>query len=383
MEIVFPNRFWNKDYCIMCGVNLLVSTVIFMQFPFFSIWAQHNGDDQTTTFFCVSLFFVVGMFLLGPFSSYLVDAFRRKRVCELSILVLIVSTVFLWDVTNLLGLSVLCLIQGAGFSIFEMSLGSTLINDLSISKRRTATDYFFSWFGFLGLPLGVAITLMLNSFFTLEYIFYCMHGILGLALLLLFTIRVPFRAPINVSIISMDRFFHPGAIIFILNLLPVSILAGLFISGSIAYKELLMMFAGSSVGMLLHRLFFVGADNRADAVSGIILVMFSLMMLLHPGGMNVYNISFVMLGVGLGWFDSRLLLYFLKMSGHCQRGTLQQTFILTLITGNCIGYCISSLNVNIYFIGIILAILSLTLYIFVTHPWFLRIKGRDFKFKEI
>ena len=377
MESSLPTRFWNSRYIMMCIMNLLMTATVFMQFPLYVSYS-----NPLVTLFSVSMF-VLGMFLPGPFNAYLVDRYRRKGVCELSLMAFIAASFNILFASNLVTLTVVRLVQGASFGLFQMSLGGTLINDLSISKRRTATDYFFTWFGLFGIPVGVILSTCFRGSSYEPYIPYVFIGMPVLVLMMLLSVRVPFRAPNKVPVLSLDRFFQPRAAVLILNLIPTAIIPGMFVTGTYPYILLTMMCAGLVVGFMVHRIFFVEADYRADSVAGYLLVICAMFMLLNPGETRILYVAFIFLGVGIGWVESRILLYFLKMSEHCQRGTLQQTFVLMLYVGIALGFYLGTLPLNHYILVIILAVASLILFLLVTQPWFRRIKGREFKFKEV
>lgn len=377
MEATLPNHFWNRKYITMCLMNLFVTLAVSMQYPLIV------HPSQTCSVALAVILFIAGMFLPGPFNAFLVDRFRRKGICEAALVGFIIVSAFALFLQDYTLTPIVRFFQGLFFGLFEMSLGATLINDLSVSKKRTATDYFFTWFGLVGIPAGVGLTTILSSSAYSYYLPFIPLVLSFLALLLLLPIGVPFRAPNENPLISLDRFFTPRAIILIFNLLPAAIIPGLFVSGSFSATFMLVMAAGIVLGIILHRMMFVEADHRADAVAGFILIICGLLLLRFPRGMNIENVSAVLVGLGTGWIESRLLLYFLKMSEHCQRGTLQQTYILTLYLGINIGLLLSTLGIDIFILGIILAIVSLFLFLFVTQPWFRHIKGREFKFKEI
>ena len=79
-----------------------------------------------------------------------------------------------------------------------------------------------------------------------------------------------------------------------------------------------------------------------------------------------------------------MLLYFLKISDHCQRGTLQHTYMLSFTLGMSGGYLLEILCEDYIFIlvgGLLL--FALLYFLLIVHPWFVRRHGREFRFKEI
>lgn len=72
----------------------------------------------------------LGMFAIGPFHAYLVDAYKRKYVCAFSFAVMIAATAgygFVNDITQLL---LLCLVQGIAFGM-ATTAGITLAIDIT------------------------------------------------------------------------------------------------------------------------------------------------------------------------------------------------------------------------------------------------------------
>lgn len=366
----------------MCLTHLLAATAVFMRFPMFRAWAGENDETPESACFCGALF-CAGMFLLGPFNAYLVDAYRRKRVCLCALAGLALSGMALAETGTLWQLAGIRLFEGMCFGIFEMSLGGTLINDLSQSQRRTQTDYHFLWFGRFGLPLGLIAGWWLLHGYTPGHLLYASSGLAVTAMLPFMSVKVPFRAPNRVPLFSLDRFWQPQAWILVLNLLPVSTVEGMLLGSLMPPSYTGMVIAGLLTAYIVHRNLFESADDRADAVSGLLLIMASMVLLLMQDEVRVLYVAFFMLGAGIGWTASRFLLYFLKLSSHCQRGTLQQTYVLTSCSGICLGFFLTGTETDTAALSLVLSAVALAFYLLITHRWFKKQGGRDFKFREV
>jgi hypothetical protein len=86
------------------------------------------------------------------------------------------------------------------------------------------------------------------------------------------------------------------------------------------------------------------------------------------------------IGFALGVIGSRFLLFFIKLSKHCQRGTSQSSYTLGwesgLAFGLGMGYAVFQCNTSVILMwALILIVLALVLYQF-THIWFLKHKNR-------
>ena len=88
-----------------------------------------------------------------------------------------------------------------------------------------------------------------------------------------------------------------------------------------------------------------------------------------------------LLGLGLGIVGTRFLLFFIKLSRHCQRGTSQSTFMLGwesgLALGVGLGYYFFAGNTQLLLtVALSLVTLSLVMYVAFTHQWFVKHKNR-------
>lgn len=377
-----PTTFWSYEYLLMCAAGFVATIAVFLPFSLSGMWASAGGFDMPSTVVCMS-FLAIGMFLPGPLCAHFVDIWPRKNVCLVSLMVLALTTYFLPSATSLTGLSALRLVEGAACGVFQMSLGATLINDLSISKHRTQTDYYFLWFQRLALPLSVVVAMMLVRYVTLPVVCNISTALFVISMLLVFSVKVPFRAPSGTCRFSLDRFFTPKAWFLCIDLLLIAILLGavLFSLPSVRYG--VMLFIGLLIAFLTHRTFFEAADDRADAVSGMLLLSVSVILLSRMHDDVTLTFAYILCGLGAGWYGSRMLLYFLKLSAHCQRGTLQQTYILTATLGLCTGYVVFAFGRMTLWLALGLVVTALLWYLLFVHRRFVRIADRDFKFREV
>jgi hypothetical protein len=190
----------------------------------------------------------------------------------------------------------------------------------------------------------------------------------------------PFKAPEeNVKIFSLDRFFLPDGWLLFINLLLVTTIAGLLFTTPLSYMFYSMMMGGFLLALLSEKFVFVNADLKSETVSGLVLMIAALLMMNRSQTMMVNQfIPPVFIGFGIGIIGSRFLLFFIKLSRHCQRGTSQSTFFLAWELGISMGLFLgySCLSSRIYCTGIVLAFVALLMYVFVTHPWYMRNKNR-------
>ena len=73
---------------------------------------------------------------------------------------------------------------------------------------------------------------------------------------------------------------------------------------------------------------FADADLRSEATTGMIVIGIAVLLMITRRQESVSYIVPILVGLGVGLIGSRFLLFFIKMSDHCQRGTSQSTFLL-------------------------------------------------------
>ena len=123
---------------------------------------------------------------------------------------------------------------------------------------------------------------------------------------------------------------------------------------------------------------FRDAELKSEIISGLFLLVAALLILLVAPASPV---SPILVGLSSGIIGSRFLLFFIKLSRHCQRGTSQSTYFLGwetgLAGGLALGYaCFYQQPTLLIDTALVLSIAALLLYHFFTHQWFLRNKNR-------
>ena len=142
-----------------------------------------------------------------------------------------------------------------------------------------------------------------------------------------------------------------------------------------------VMMIGFFLAIIAEKFMFADADIKSEAVVGLILIGAASLLMLTRDLPIVHRIVPVFVGFGFGIIGSRFMLFFIKLSHHCQRGTSQSSFFLTWELGIGIGllagYGLFYGNVAALLKTILmLTVVSLLLHVFVTHPWYMANKNR-------
>jgi hypothetical protein len=133
--------------------------------------------------------------------------------------------------------------------------------------------------------------------------------------------------------------------------------------------------AGFFLAILAQRFVFPEAELKSEILTGLILTGAALVIPTQQ------FLSPLFLGLGVGIIGARFLLFFIKLSRHCQRGTSQSMFMLSWETGLALGLFIGYSFLyqqpqTLCITALILIVVALLMYHFFTHRWYMTHKNR-------
>lgn len=379
-------KLWHRDFWLMAVASLLLTMSVYVLLPVMPQWlmeVEHLTPQQTGLAMGV---FAIGLYLFGAYCSWLVQHYRRNVVCMWAILAVAASMALLWYIDGLRSASVefwVILLQrvvlGATFGLAQMVLSSTLIIDTCESFQRTEANHSASWFARFALSLGPLAGLTAYQWYGFDGVLWGAMGLAVASLLLVKLVTFPFRAPEDrLHVVSLDRFFLPHGTWLFLNLLLVSMVTGLLITLPLHPLFYAFVMGGFLLALLAQRFVFRDAELKSEIVSGLLLLMAAqLIMLIAPQS----PIAPVLTGLAVGIVSSRFLLFFIKLSRHCQRGTSQSTYFLGWETGLALGVAIGygiffQQPEGLLYTGIAVTAGALLMYHLYTHTWFMHNKNR-------
>jgi hypothetical protein len=204
-------------------------------------------------------------------------------------------------------------------------------------------------------------------------------GCLAAVVVLILMVHFPFRVPEDhLHLLSLDRFFLTSGWVLFGNLLLVSVGLGLLFSLVLDAQFYALMMIGFLLALMAQTFVFRDADLKSEVVSGLLLMGASvLVMRFAPES----PLGSPMLGLGIGLVGSRFLLFFIKLSRHCQRGTSQSTFLLGWESGVAVGIGLGYLLFDsrrneLLWCSFSLLMLALFVYVTFVHGWFIRHRNR-------
>lgn len=382
---------WNKDFWKLALANLLLSISVYMMIPMTGRYtALHEFSPMTRGLIMGST--GIGLFLFGPFVNYLIQRYRRNQVCLYAMTAVAIIELLTMQVQSsrlltgqhlvysLIGLRILL---GAAFGLSQMVMVSTLVIDLCESLHRTEANYALSWFGRFALSLGpLLVTMLYNASVAPQWIYYTAMAITFFSILLVNRIKFPFKTPEDdVHLTGTDRFFLPRGKWLFLLLTFITVIVGILLTLPLTPLFFGMMMAGFFLSLLAEKFAFADANLRSETVTGLLAIIAALLILLSDDRLAVLFISPILFGFGIGIIGSRLLLFFIKLTTHCQRGTSQSSFFLAWETGIAVGLFIGCTFLvgrpsTALLSGVAIAIVALILYNLFVHTWYVEHKNR-------
>ena len=153
--------------------NFLLYASLYMMLPALPLWMVRHWYCSYAEAGAAVAVFGLAMFLPGAFNSYLIDTFKRKSVCLVAMLLFVASSLLYPYVATVGFIALVRAVQGGLFSVITMTTGSTLVIDVTASRRRTDANIAFSVGGaFLEWwqVLRWEFTFILTGIFTMLFI---------------------------------------------------------------------------------------------------------------------------------------------------------------------------------------------------------------------
>jgi len=379
-------KLWHREFWLMSISSLMLTMSVYALIPVMPQWLMKTENFTPEEVGLSMGAFAFGLYFFGAQCSWLVQNYRRNVICMQAIFAVGVAIALLWYIDSLRSehvefwvILLQRLVLGAVFGLAQMVLSSTLIIDTCESFQRTEANHSATWFSRFALSLGPLVGLLLYQLYGFHMVVWASAGLAGVALLLIKMVTFPFRTPEEgVHVASLDRFFLPHGFLLFINLLLVCVVVGLLLTLPHELLFYAMMMGGFLLALLAQRFVFRDAELKSEVVTGLILMIAAISVLL---GYPVSPVAPVLIGLSVGIIGSRFLLFFIKLSRHCQRGTSQSTYFLGWETGLSLGvglgYCLFfGQSAPLLYTALALTVVALAMYHFLTHDWFVKNKNR-------
>ena len=324
----------------------------------------------------------------------LVQRYRRNIVCAISIFLTSLASFALYYFCKLnpallasldtptvyLIIAAIQLVGSMFYGLSQMVLSGTLIIDVCESFQRTEANHSAAWFGRLGLALGPIVTILVSPRFGVETVLLVSSACGLLAMLLVILTDFPFRAPEdNLKAFSTDRFFLTNGIWLFVNFMMIMIAVGIVVVNHQDMRFYVLMLGGFLISLLSQKFVFANAELKSEILSALVLIIGALLLMIFRDSDVASLAAALLTGVGVGVSATRFLLFFIKLSPHCKRGTSQSTFFLTWQSGLALGAAlgiVAGQSGSGYVVALAFVVAALIMYHFFTHTWYMNNKSR-------
>ena len=382
-------RLWHRDFWLMAMANLLLTIAVYVLIPVMPRWLMQTENFTMQETGMIMGAFGIGLFLFGCFTSFLVQHYRRNIACVWAILLMAAMLGWLYYLDHQKSqffdfpiLLVQRMALGAAFGVAQMILSSTLIIDTCESFQRTEANHSASWFSRFALSIGPLAGIIVERYAGFDTGVLVAIGCTVAAIIFILLVHFPFRTPDEtVKVVSLDRFFLPQGWPLTMNLMIVTFVMGLFLAIETSELFFGMVMVGFMVALLAQRFVFRNAEIESEVITGLMLIGVAVLMMLTRQQTIVSFAAPMFIGFGLGIIGSRFLLFYIKLSRHCQRGTAQSTFFLAwefgLALGIGVGYALLEQQANPALqLSLCATVAALLLYHFFIHGWYVKHKNR-------
>lgn len=366
---------------------------LYMLIPVLPWYITEMYDVSLTYAGALFALYGVSLLIIGPFYAYLIDTYKRKSVYLFAALALALFTGGYLLTGSLVWIVLLRVLQGGVWGITG-SLGSTLSIDITNSALRTQANVLFNRSSYFGMMFGLILGLLFYKLDGALVSFYVSMGFGIFALLLASGVYVIFRAPIGVSLCSIDRFLLLHGIIPAFNLAIVSFafVVSLVIMNAMTIANfyllnttlllLVVLVIGLAFSALIYKHTIKNNALRTGISIGFILLICALLLVHIDSSTEIYLAAGFLLGIGIGLISSGFLVTHVQLSKHCQRATAVMTSFLGWeigVAGGVAFGCYYMENVTDIQPESLIAILFLAAFFFylgITYPYFKKYKAR-------
>lgn len=367
------NGLTGSRFVNMCVANWFLHIYVFAIIPLIATQVAQLQESMHWVGWSV-LLFAVGMVLPGPFGAHMMERRSRKEIYLKALLVLgpvaTLGYAFATDIRFILGMQ---LLQGMAFGVSQTALGTTLVNDILLSRQRNKGDIIYGWAGRIGIPLGLFLGYVMSISIPLQQAYWWVLVPCGLSFVLVAQTTVPIKAPVKVSVITFDRFFLPSSIPLGLSMFAAPWTLGR-IAGVLPHSNSWLLssaYVCLSLGVLFAFLVQIFIQRRVEqrklVALGYMIIIAGLLLISCPN-MVLGIVGDVLLGCGVGAVSSRHLMDWVTKSAHCQRGTAQNTYMLCWRWAFSLGLlCTCFVGLSNVAIDIAICGVSLLLYVLWTH----------------
>jgi len=343
-------KLWNANYNRVMATNFALFFSFYLLTPLLPIYLSETyGAGKDMIGFVLSGYTLVAL-LVRPFSGFMVDSFRRKRVLLWCLTAYFVFMGGYLVAGSMVLFAIVRTLHGGPFGASTVANSTMAIDVLPASRRNEGI-------GFYGLSnnlasamapsVGIYIYQMTHNF---DVLFWIAFGVAGLGLWSASSVKIDEKPVVRKKQkISLDRFFLVKGWFLALNIVVSGFCWGVMGNYLAIYgKEHLGITSGTGMFFLLLSLALItsriwGSKSLREgkmvmnAAEGVVLSSIGYLIFIAWPGMWSYYGAAILIGLGNGHIWPAFQNMIISMAEHNQRGTANGTILTAWDLGSGIG----------------------------------------------
>lgn len=235
--------------------------------------------------------------------------------------------------------------------------------------------------GVLGMLCGILLGYNAGWYLSFQQQIYLFVGLCALPVVLVSMVEVCFRAPLDLPLLSFDRFLLFRTLIPGLNMMVVPFILGVLFSSIFDTFFYICIIAGFIVSLLLDRVVRKQVNGRLLNGVGLVLMCVAVWLLGCSTEKEMLMGAGFLTGLGMGFSLLQFLRMMIRLPLHCERGTGYHTYQLLWESGVMLGVFFGKYTEDIsgqqFRAASLILLAGLLIYQAVVHGYFMkRMKNR-------
>lgn len=341
--IKIEERLWTKDFILITLISLFAFLSFQMLLPTLPVYAKDLGGSDTHAGLVIGIF-TFSAVLIRPFTGYALDAYGRKGLFFIGLLIFGLSVFSYSLVPSLLMLLLVRFIHGFGWGLTSTS-ASTVAADIIPKSRMGEGMGYYGLAGTLSMAIAPALGLFIISKFDFKILFLLATCMIVIAILLAFSVKYH-----NVSMtrrpfsLIEKAALRPTIVIFFLTMTYGAIVSFLALySAQLGITNIGLFFTVYALSLAVSRPFAGRMSDKIGfnvvVIPGIFFIMLAMYILYNAVNIQWFLLAGIIYGIGFGAAQPSLQALAIVSTPPERRGGANATFF----TGFDLGIGISSI----------------------------------------